>query len=253
MARRLPSGGPDARSGSACKPGSVPRAGCPARGESHSSRPTIARRLEHSHPDTATTLARRRSSGPLWRCPYSSLLREGLASPPVTRLSRVGSYPTISPLPDRAALASGAPSAVSFLWRFPSGHPGSVLPTSLSCGARTFLPPASGLSRPQADGCPAHSPLRNAKPSRAAAEMRGEGRQPRIARMTRMARMLFIRVDPCHPWFKLFFKERSLLSSIARPLVADRRRSPVLVRSRPAVSPSSQVPSPRSPSSQAPS
>ncbi len=33
------------------------------------------------------------------RCPYSSLLREGLASPPVTRLSRVGSYPTISPLP----------------------------------------------------------------------------------------------------------------------------------------------------------
>ena len=33
------------------------------------------------------------------RCAYSSLLREGLASPPVTRLSRVGSYPTISPLP----------------------------------------------------------------------------------------------------------------------------------------------------------
>jgi hypothetical protein len=33
------------------------------------------------------------------RCPYSSLLREGLAPPPVTRLSRVGSYPTISPLP----------------------------------------------------------------------------------------------------------------------------------------------------------
>ena len=65
MARGLPSGGPDARSGSACKPGSVPRAGCPARGESHSSRPTIARRLEHSHPDTATTLARHRSSGPL--------------------------------------------------------------------------------------------------------------------------------------------------------------------------------------------
>ena len=31
--------------------------------------------------------------------PYSSLLREGLAPPPVTRPSRVGSYPTISPLP----------------------------------------------------------------------------------------------------------------------------------------------------------
>ena len=34
------------------------------------------------------------------RCAYSSLLREGLAPPPVTRLSRVGSYPTISTLPD---------------------------------------------------------------------------------------------------------------------------------------------------------
>ena len=33
------------------------------------------------------------------RCAYSSLLQEGLAPPPVTRLSRVGSYPTISPLP----------------------------------------------------------------------------------------------------------------------------------------------------------
>ncbi len=33
------------------------------------------------------------------RCPYSSLLREGLAPPPVARLSRGGSYPTISPLP----------------------------------------------------------------------------------------------------------------------------------------------------------
>ena len=82
------------------------------------------------------------------RYPYSSLLREGLASSPVTRLSRVGSYPTISPLPgEREALATSlgpevdrCSSAVSFLLRFPSGHPGSVLPTSLSYGARTFLP-----------------------------------------------------------------------------------------------------------------
>ncbi len=80
--------------------------------------------------------------------PYSSLLREGLAPPPVTRLSRVGSYPTISPLPvpPPAALSPGSgphrPSAVWFLWRFPSGHPGSPLATSLPCGARTFLPRA---------------------------------------------------------------------------------------------------------------
>src|SRR5258705_5229975 len=39
-----------------------------------------------------------RTSRPHQRA-YSSLLRDGLAPPPVSRLSRVGSYPTISPLP----------------------------------------------------------------------------------------------------------------------------------------------------------
>ncbi len=29
--------------------------------------------------------------------------------------------------------------AVYFLWHFPAGHPGWVLPTTLLCGARTFL------------------------------------------------------------------------------------------------------------------
>ncbi len=72
--------------------------------------------------------------------PYSSLLPEGLASPPVARLSRVGSYPTISPLPVQGGPKPAEPSAVSFLLRFPSGHPGSALPTSAPYGARTFLP-----------------------------------------------------------------------------------------------------------------
>ena len=40
-----------------------------------------------------------RTSRPRQRA-YSSLLREGLAPPPVSRLSRVGSYPTISTLPE---------------------------------------------------------------------------------------------------------------------------------------------------------
>jgi hypothetical protein len=40
-------------SGAACKPGSVLTPGCPCASEDHSSRPTIAGRLEHSHPDTA--------------------------------------------------------------------------------------------------------------------------------------------------------------------------------------------------------
>ncbi len=68
MARRLPPGGPgtDTRSapGAACKPGSVPAPGCPDAGEGHSSRPTIAGRLEHSHPDTAPWPRPRRSGGP---------------------------------------------------------------------------------------------------------------------------------------------------------------------------------------------
>ena len=90
----------DRSPGVACKPGSVPTPGCPGAGEDHSSRPAIAGWLEHSHPDTPTG-----PRGPSVRAdrsrryPYSSLLQEGLAPPPVTRLSRVGSYPTISPLP----------------------------------------------------------------------------------------------------------------------------------------------------------
>ena len=100
--------------------------------------------------------ATRRAGRPR-QCPYSSLLREGLAPPPVTRLSRVGSYPTISTLPVppcRAPLNAPAdhrPSAVWFLLRFPSGCPGSPLATSLPCGARTFLPRACGppaITRP---------------------------------------------------------------------------------------------------------
>ena len=55
----------DRSPGAACKPGSVPTPGCPGAGEDHSSRPAIAGRLEHSHPDTALGPKPRRSSGPL--------------------------------------------------------------------------------------------------------------------------------------------------------------------------------------------
>ena len=72
----------------------------PLAGEDHSSRRRVATPLEHSHPDAAHRERRDRAGHPRQH-PYSSLLREGLASPPVTRLSRVGSYPTISPLPVR--------------------------------------------------------------------------------------------------------------------------------------------------------
>src|SRR5579863_5786516 len=41
-------------------------------------------------------------------------------------------------------------TAVCFLWHCPAGHPGSVLPTTLPCGARTFLtgPRTHGPARP---------------------------------------------------------------------------------------------------------
>src|SRR5690606_18827670 len=54
--------------------------------------------------------------------------------PPTSPWALVVSYTTLSPLP------SGKPrKAVCFLWHFPAGHPGSALPTTLPCGARTFL------------------------------------------------------------------------------------------------------------------
>jgi hypothetical protein len=40
---------------------------------------------------------------------------------------------TLTPLPAKSG------EAVCFLWHCPAGHPGSVLPTTLPCGARTFL------------------------------------------------------------------------------------------------------------------
>src|SRR5215510_13811321 len=75
-------------------------------------------------PAAACLAARRprRTGRPCLR-PYLSLLRKGFTSPPVARLSRVGSYPTISPLPPRrcapevgrvfsVALSLGSPPVV---------------------------------------------------------------------------------------------------------------------------------------------
>jgi hypothetical protein len=42
-------------------------------------------------------------------------------------------------LPRRFTLAPGFPGAVYSLWHFPWGHPHWALPSTLPCGARTFL------------------------------------------------------------------------------------------------------------------
>ena len=52
----------------------------------------------------------------------------------------------------RFTLTPADAGAVCFLWHCPAGHPGSALPTTLSCGARTFL---TGLS-PGATARPTH-------------------------------------------------------------------------------------------------
>jgi hypothetical protein len=49
----------------------------------------------------------------------------------------VSSYLTVSPLPQRETA-----EAVCFLWHFPSCYQDWALPSTLSYGARTFLPPA---------------------------------------------------------------------------------------------------------------
>ena len=63
---------------------------------------------------------------------------------PVTRCAVV-SYTAVSPLPVRAL-------AVCSLWHCPAGHPGSLLATTLPCGARTFLgggvAPADATAQP---------------------------------------------------------------------------------------------------------
>ncbi len=51
-------------------------------------------------------------------------------------------------LPHRFTLTTGGPVAVCFLWHCPAGHPGSALPTTLPCGARTFLDGDRSPTRP---------------------------------------------------------------------------------------------------------
>jgi len=62
------------------------------------------------------------------------LLRVGFTKPTESPQPLVRSYRTVSPLPVRYA-----PSAVCFLWHYPSGHPDWRLASTLPYGAPTFL------------------------------------------------------------------------------------------------------------------
>jgi hypothetical protein len=54
--------------------------------------------------------------------------------------------------------SAGAEEAVCFLWHCPAGHPGSALPTTLPCGARTFLATQCAHTMCSAAARPTRSP-----------------------------------------------------------------------------------------------
>ncbi len=138
-----------------CKPGSVPQPGCPDRGEDHSSRRPIAEPLQRSNPRAGDRSRFGRAaldSAPIRACSGRGLPRRRSPGrrawaltprfhPCLCLLGR----PPLNGRPDQR------PSAVCFLLRFPSGHPGSPLTTSSPCGARTFLPRTVFVRRRSSD------------------------------------------------------------------------------------------------------
>jgi len=113
----------------------VSRVLCPeqwARGDGHFSRTPVTRHLQRPDPS-----ARRATS---WRS-YSTLLRVGFAEPARSPAPLVSSYLTVSPLPPLGGglLSVALVRGVSPPW---------ALPSTLPCGARTFLPPRCRGRRP---------------------------------------------------------------------------------------------------------
>src|SRR5215475_1431148 len=119
----------------ACRPGSVHPL---ARAGGHPSGTAVAGSLVRS-----TREHRAGRPQPLAQAPRPgrrtalvTLLRVGFTKPPGSLRALVVSYTTVSPLPRPGRSLAWA---VCFLWHCPAGHPGSALPTTLPCGARTFL------------------------------------------------------------------------------------------------------------------
>ena len=125
----------------ACRPGSVPPL---ARGGGHPSGTAVA--------DSLVRSTREHRAGR----PQS--LAQGAAGSPLD-LAPDGVYRAAAVtcgagglLHHRFTLTPAGAGAVCFLWHCPAGRPGSALPTTLPCGARTFL---TGLA-PGATARPTH-------------------------------------------------------------------------------------------------
>src|SRR6476659_7494426 len=118
----------------------------------HPSRPVVAGRLERSTRRLGRaalerlrrTKANRR---PFWPC-------SGWGLPSHTGHPVCGGL-----LHRRFTLTSSELLAVCSLWHCPAGHPGSLLTTTLPCGARTFLgdgvSPADATAQPTRPSCSA--------------------------------------------------------------------------------------------------
>ncbi len=100
--------------GEARKPGSVPRAGCPDRGDDHSSRTAVADGLKQPTREPRTGRPR--------TLPYLALLRMGFTELPASPPELVSSYLTLSPLPRRSC-------------RVATAKPGGLLSVALSLGS----------------------------------------------------------------------------------------------------------------------
>src|SRR3712207_4768559 len=120
----------------------------------HPSRPAVAGRLE-------------RSTRRLGRAALERLRRTAVSRRPSRPCSGWGlpshtGHPVCGGLlHHRFTLTSAVPEdatlAVCSLWHCPAGHPGSLLTTTLPCGARTFLggrvSPADATARPTRPSC----------------------------------------------------------------------------------------------------
>jgi hypothetical protein len=117
---------PQAADESACKPGSVGRRTTEVvcRPGDHPSRVAVADNLLRPTRELGRAALKRSLSdlapGGVYQAAQVTLGAGGL-------------------LHHRFTLAAGCPVAVCSLWHCPAGHPGWALPTTLPCGARTFL------------------------------------------------------------------------------------------------------------------
>lgn len=116
----------------------------------HLSGTAVARRLKRPTRGSDGT------GHPVWRQgwalpprrPCLALLPVGVAWPPGSPRTPVVSYTTFSPLPALVMDRYRSPPTAGglFLWPYPSGCPAWVLPSTVPCGARTFLTPRMARS-----------------------------------------------------------------------------------------------------------